>query len=161
MIIPNIPDHWKSFSIRVQNGRPVLTESHSGMAHPLLYVILPPDYAGVVNSRKEKAGTTLAQWLSLWCGQIQPEPFVLDFSSSKTMSGHNCELTNRRASQRLNMQCATQFSLGLCMRGFPQRFLAQPGVRVAEKRSKCKQGGEFASSAFPAAFGSASVSSSY
>ena len=51
MIIPNIPDHWESFIISVQNRRAVPTESPSlGMS-----VTLPPDCAGIRNDRKEKA----------------------------------------------------------------------------------------------------------
>lgn len=54
------------------------------------YAILPPDCAGIMNNREEKAGVARAQRSSPWCGQIQAESFVLGFSSEQNMSGHNC-----------------------------------------------------------------------
>jgi hypothetical protein len=52
----------------------------------------------------------------------------------------------------------TYICVCLCTRGFPQRSLAQPGVRVPVKGRKCWQGGEVTSTASAAIVGSPSVS---
>ena len=49
-------------------------------------------------------------------------------------------------------------TVGLCTTGFPQRFLAQPGSRVPEKGSECRQEGDVTSTASAAAVGSTSIS---